>query len=94
MIIRVPNTLVPKEARVISANFRKAAKEVRTQAAQLKNISNNLNTTWQGNSKNRFMSEINPELNNLLDYARYLEKCARTIEQMKVTTWETKHVED
>jgi hypothetical protein len=40
------------------------------------------------------MSEINPEQSKLLDYASYLEQCARTIEQMKVTTWETKHVED
>jgi len=94
MIIRVPKTFVPKEARSISAIFRKAAKEVRAQAAQLKSISNNLNATWQGNSKNRFMSEINPEQSKLLDYASYLEQCARTIEQMKVTTWETKHVED
>ena len=94
MRIRVPKTFVPKEARVIASSFRKAAGEARAQATKLRGIGNNLEGSWKGNSKNRFMTELNPQTANLIDYANYLEQCARTIERMKVTTWEMKEVED
>ena len=94
MHIRVPKTFVPKEAYAIAGSFRRAASEARTLAARLQRVGNNLNATWEGNSKNCFMNELNPETGNLIDYANYLEQCARTIERMTVTIWEAKEIQD
>lgn len=94
MRIRVPKTFVPKEAYVIAGNFRRAAGEARSLASQLQSVGNSLNSSWEGNSKNQFMQEFQSEPGNLLDYANYLEQCARTIERMTVTVWEEKEIKD
>ena len=94
MKIRVPKTFVPKEAHAIAGNFRRAAGEARTLAAQLGRLGNHFNTTWEGNSKNNFMGDFSPEPGNLYEYANYLERCANDIERTTVTIWEEKEVKD
>lgn len=94
MRIRVPRTFVPPEAHKIAADFRRAARESRQLASQLRSVGGTLNSTWEGNSKNQFMGEFNPEPGNLDSYASYLEQCARNIEHIKVTIWEEKEVKD
>lgn len=90
MLIRVPRTFVPKEAKIIASKFRQEANNIRSLANQLRNVQRTLNSTWEGKSKNNFMAEFNSEPSNLESYARWLDDQARNIESMTVTVWETR----
>ena len=92
MKIRVPKTIHPPEAKGIAASFRRAAGEARKLSGKIQTIGNTLNDTWEGNSKERFMSEFSQEPGNLNSYADYLEDCARKIESIEVIIWEEKEI--
>jgi len=87
-IKRVKKTFVPPEAPRIAAEFRKSANEVRIQASRLRGVQGTLDSTWQGNSKNVFMSGFSGEPGNVESYACWLESKANEIENMTVTIWE------
>ncbi len=88
-VIRVPRTFVPSEAYAIAAGFRAEAGRVRGTAQQLRTTGNNLDSTWEGNSKNNFFAQFRPEPGNVESYAAWLEEKARNIECMTVTVWES-----
>jgi len=92
MLIRVPKSIHPPEAKEIAASFRRSASEVRNLAVQVQAIGNQLNATWEGKSKVRFMGDFSPEPGNLNSYADYLENCARKIESIEVIIWEEKEL--
>ena len=94
MKIRVSRSFVPPEAHRIAASFDNAAREADRLAGQLSNVSNTLETTWEGNSKNNFMADFRSEPGNLHSYAAYLRKCAQQIREIRVTVWEWKEVLD
>ena len=90
MRIKVPKRIHPPEAKGIAGKFRQAATEARKLAGQLQVISNALDSSWEGRSKDRFMGDFRSEPGNLNSYADYLEDCARKIEDIEVTVWEEK----
>jgi uncharacterized protein YukE len=89
-VISVPRTFVPQEAHSIAAGFRLQAGRMRDLARQLRDVGGNLNTWWEGNSKNNFFSSFSSEPGNLESYASWLDDQARYIEGMTVTVWESK----
>jgi uncharacterized protein YukE len=91
-VIRVPRTFVPGEAHSIAAGFRSQAARVRDLAQQLRNVGGTLDTTWEGNAKNTFISSFSSQPGNLESYASWLEDQARQIEGMTVTVWDNKVV--
>jgi uncharacterized protein YukE len=87
-IKKVKRTIIPPEAPRIAAEFRKSATEVRMQASRLRGVQGTLDSTWQGNSKNNFMSNFCSEPGNAESYASWLESKASEIENMTVVIWE------
>jgi len=90
--IRVPRTFVPSEAYAIAAGFRAEAARVRGLSQQLSGIGGTLDSSWEGNAKNRFFGIFRPEPGNTESYAAWLDAQARNIERMTVTVWETQVV--
>jgi len=93
-IIRVPKRFTPPEAYTIAAQFRGQAKHVRSLAAQLRQVKAKLDASWEGNSKNRFFSEFEPEISKMDAFADWLEAKANQIEHIVVTIWEEIQVPD
>ncbi len=92
--IRVPKRFIPKEAHAIAADFRSAAAQVRDVARQLDNTGGVLEGSWQGNSKETFMTNFRLAPGDLDNYATWLDKSASEIESIEVTIWEWKEVDD
>ncbi|RME57022.1 WXG100 family type VII secretion target [Candidatus Parcubacteria bacterium] len=93
-IIRVPKRITPPEAHAIAAQFRGQANHMRSLAAQLRQIKAQLDATWEGNSKNRFSGEFEPEISKMDTFADWLEAKASQIESIVVTIWEEVQVPD
>lgn len=64
------------------------------QASRLRGVQGTLDSSWQGNSKNNFMSNFCSEPGNAESYASWLESRASEIENMTVTVWEEITVHD
>ena len=77
--------VVPPEAHAIAAAFRREAQRVRELAVQQRGVKGTLDSTWLGNSKNRFSAEFDPEISKLDRYADMLEDKARQIEKITIT---------
>jgi hypothetical protein len=60
---------------------------MRALAAELRSLGGNLEVTWEGHSKQRFMEEFKPE--TLESYAAWLEDAAARAGSISVTVWET-----
>jgi uncharacterized protein YukE len=90
--ILVPEGIVPQEAHAIAASFRREANRVRELSAKNRNNKSTLDSTWQGNSKNRFSNDYDPQISQLEEYARALEEKARQIENIRVTVYRKKMV--
>jgi WXG100 family type VII secretion target len=93
-IIKKPKTFTPPEAYQIAAKFRRQASHVRGLARQLREVQSTLDSTWEGNSKNRFSSRYNPEISKMDSFAEWLEERAGHIEGITVTIWEEVYVPD
>ena len=90
--IQTSESIVPSEAHSIAASFRREAQRVRDLAANHRSIKGTLDSTWEGNSKNRFSGDFDPQISQLDNYAGTLEEKARQIENIHVTVWKTVRV--
>jgi WXG100 family type VII secretion target len=86
--VRRSRTFVPPEAHGIAARWRALAKEIREISNSLQSVSASLNSTWEGNSKQRFMAEFESSPGNVAGCADLLESLASQVESMTVTEWE------
>lgn len=85
--VTVPESIVPPEAYAIAAAFRREASRVRELSAKNRSTKGTLDSTWQGNSKNRFSGDYDPQISQLDSYANLLEENARQIESIRVTVY-------
>lgn len=79
--VRKERWFVPPEAHTIAAQFRTQAGVIRDQATALRKAKSTLDSSWEGNSKNKFMAEFDPMPGNLDSYAAWLEQAANKIER-------------
>jgi uncharacterized protein YukE len=90
--IRESESIVPSEAHAIANSLRREAQRVRDLASHSRSIKGSLDSTWEGNSKNRFSNDFDPQITQLDNFANSLEEKARQIENIHVTIWKTKLV--
>ena len=88
--IRYQESIVPLEAHSIAASFRNEANRVRELANQHRRIKSTLDYSWEGNSKNKFSGNFDPQIGQLDNYANMLEDKARQIENIHVIVWKTR----
>ena len=88
--VRVKHWFIPDEASTIASQFRSQARVIREQATALRKTKTTLDTSWEGNSKNKFMYEFDPMPGKLDSYSTWLENAATKIEttQAMVYRWE------
>jgi len=91
--IRIPiqrkHTFVPAEAGAIGGHWRSLADQVRSVASDLHSLGGALDTSWEGNSKQHFMTEYDPTPGAAESSADLLQSLAGQIEHLSVTEWET-----
>jgi uncharacterized protein YukE len=85
-------SIIPPEAHTIAAAFRNEARRVRDLASQNRSTKGTLDGTWQGNSKNKFSGNYDPQIGQLDNYANMLEEKAREIENIHVIVLKKKFV--
>jgi uncharacterized protein YukE len=90
--ILVAESIVPPEAYGIAAAFRKEAQRVRGLVTQNRSTKGTLDGTWEGNSKNKFSGDYDPQIGQLDNYVSMLESKASQIENIHVTIWVKKTV--
>ncbi len=86
--------ITPPEAYQIAASLEKKAAEVLELAAHLDRIKSHLQSTWEGNSKNRFIARFENLPGQLRSYADELLTCAKRIRSIKVAIKERVWVPD
>jgi len=90
--IHYQESIVPPEAHSIAAAFRREANRVRELANQQRRIKSTLDYSWEGNSKNKFSNDFDPQIGQLDNYANMLDEKARQIEDIHVNVDRTKWV--
>lgn len=86
-LVKVAYQATPPEARGIANEFRAAAGKIQNQAAALRKIKGNLDSSWEGKSKISFINEYTPVISSLDSYASWLNQQAGRIERMTVTMY-------
>ncbi len=86
--VRRSRTFVPAEAQAIAARWRGLATEIRDTAERLRSVGASLDSTWEGNSKQRFMAEFDAVPGNVAGCADLLESLATQVESITVTEWD------
>jgi uncharacterized protein YukE len=87
--VRRARHFTPDEAHTIAAELRAIASEARNLAARLRTINGNLEATWEGQAKNRFLVNFSCEPSVGESSASWLEAEAQRISSITVTVWET-----
>jgi uncharacterized protein YukE len=91
--IRIPiqrkHTFVPDAAGAIGGSWRSVADQVRSVASGLHSIGSALDGSWEGNSKQHFMTEYDPTPGATESSADLLDSLAGQVEGITVTEWET-----
>lgn len=80
--------ICPNEAGQIAAVFEKKAAEVYELAARLERIKSSLDTTWEGNSKTRFMATFENNPAQMRAFAEELISRAKQIRSISVSVTE------
>ena len=88
MAVRRSRTFVPAEAQAIAVRWRGLAREIRDTAEGCRSVCASLDSTWEGNAKQRFMAELNSVPGNVTGCAELLESLATQVESITVTEWE------
>ncbi|MEA4906904.1 MAG: hypothetical protein VB089_04750 [Anaerolineaceae bacterium] len=84
--------IIPPEAHAIADAFRREARRARDLAAQSRSIKSRLDYNWQGNSKNKFSGDFDPQIGQLENYANALDEKARQIENIRVKVQKKKWI--
>lgn len=82
-LTKVEHWFTPPEAHNIASQFRSQARVIREQANAIRKARSTLDGSWEGNSKNNFVSQLDPVPGNLDSYAQWLESAANEIEHLK-----------
>ena len=86
--IRRAHHITPDEAHDIANELRAIANEARELVARLRTISGDLEATWEGRAKTRFLLDFNCEPSVGESCASWLEAEAQRISSIKVVIWE------
>ncbi len=87
--VRHAKTAYPDRELGIGIKWRKIANEIRELAQEARALGSSLDATWEGNAKNKYSEQYQPEIGHILVCAEALESLADQVEAISVTIWET-----
>ena len=87
-------TFYPKEGQIIAAFLEKKADDVEAYAVRVNRIKDELDSSWEGNAKNRFIAEFENMPSEVRSYAAELRACARKVRAITMTEEYTVEVDD
>ncbi|MFV2045010.1 MAG: WXG100 family type VII secretion target [Anaerolineales bacterium] len=79
---------VPNEAQAISAELRNIASEARDLGTRLWTLGGDLDSTWEGRARTRFLDNFSNEPSDCESCAIWLEDQASQVGAITVTEWE------
>ncbi len=82
-LVRVEYWFIPPEAHTIASQMRGQAKIVRQQQTRLSKALAKLNSCWEGNAKNSFVSQFSGWPGKVGSYAERIESDAGEVERTK-----------
>ena len=89
MQVRHAKTISPDQGLGIGARWRAIAGGIRELAQEARALGSSLDTTWEGNAKEKFSDHYRPEMGNTDACTEHLGDLANRIEAISVTIWET-----
>jgi uncharacterized protein YukE len=89
MQVRHAKTLSPDQGLGIGARLRAIANQIREVSQEVRALGSSLDTTWEGNAKEKFSDHYRPEMGNTDACTEHLIDLANRIEAISVTIWET-----
>lgn len=89
ILVRRLVSFVPDEAHTVAAELRSVAQEARELAERLRVINGDLESTWEGQARTRFLQDFSGQAPVGESDAGWLEAEAGRISTIKVDRWET-----